>query len=112
MKIRVRRTEDNLKFAAQISSKEVTIRTYVNGNSEDNKRKATAKEQATIYNIMYGALLALNYTEEARKNEAAEHAIINMAEFTLMQFIPNCNTYDTIYSPLKRILSTWEVTEV
>lgn len=112
MKIRVRRTEDNLKFAARISSNEITIRTYVNGNSEDNKRKATAREQATIFNVLYGALLALNHTEEARKDETVENAIINAAEFTLMQFIPNCNTYITIYTPLKNILRTWETENI
>lgn len=99
---------DMLKFMAKHMAKNITIRTYENGNSKDEKRPATKEEQKIIYNVAYGALHTLNYGEQMRSSKEMTQAVIDNAEITLDLFIPNCNGYDTMYCPLQKIVRDWE----
>lgn len=91
------------EIAIQISQK-ITIRTYNRGSSNDEERKSTEEEKAIIFRIAYGALLTLNTTNDNN----AEQKIIDCAEYTINQFLPDCNGYNTIYCPLKKALREWE----
>ena len=94
---------DELKAYAEIVSNTICIRSYENGCSEDIKKKATKKQKETIYNIVYGALCALNFDRSAKHD-----SILNTAEFTVNQFLPDCNGYITVYNPLFRFIENWE----
>ena len=97
----VKYNETQLKEIARDISGSIVIRDYVNGNSRDTRREATDPEKEIIRNIAYGAMLAYRF----RIHEI--EGILDMAEFTLRQFIPNCNCYDTIYIPLRNVTETW-----
>ncbi len=101
------KSENELKTIAETISENITIRTNVNGNSIDTIRKASSAEKEIIYNLAYGALLGLNWGEVCRSSRQAE-AIIDTAEFIINQFLPDCNGYDTIYLPLKKVLVNWK----
>lgn len=94
------------KMAAEIA-KHITIRTYKDGCSNDARRKTTKAEEEIIYKLSYSALLGLNHGENARQSKIAEDAIINAIEYTLLLMIPDANTYDTIYLPLRRTVENW-----
>ena len=100
--------EDALKAIAEEISETIVIRTYVNGTSHDKRRGSTEAEKRALYNIAFGALLGLNYGEWVRGNRNAAEAIINAAEFSIKQFIPNCNGYDSMYIPLEKAVSEWQ----
>lgn len=80
----------------------ITIRTYVNGNSHDDTRPSTDTEKDIISKIVYSALLAYGWSDLASID-----SILDMAEFTLHQFLPDANTYDTIYIPMRKLIGTW-----
>lgn len=101
------KTERELKGIATEISETITIRCYKEGNSEDTKRKSTAKEKDIIFKIAYGALLSLNWHLEPNNSQTTS-AIINTAEFTVNQFLPDCNGYDTIYCPLRKATREWD----
>ena len=94
------------KMAAEISNN-ITIRKYENGNSEDIRRKSTNTEKDILYKIALSALLGLNHGEAARQSKEAEDAIINSAEFACILMLPDANSYDTIYTPLRRSVANW-----
>lgn len=104
--------EKELRELARGISEFVTIRTYENGNSCDTKRKAKKAESDIICKIAYSALLGLNWGEKTRNNDDMAQAIIDTAEFTINQFLPECNGYDTMYLPLKAILRHWDAPEL
>lgn len=101
------KTEEQLKKQATAISEIITIRTYKNGNSEDTKRRTTVKEKKVIFEIVYGALLCLNFNDKNRNSYDIAYAIINTAEFTVCRFLPDCNVYDTIYRPLCEAVREW-----
>lgn len=88
-----------LKEIARDIAGSIVIRDYVNGSSRDTRREATEPEKEIIRNVAYGAMLAYRYDRDLA-------GILDMAEFTLMQFIPKANTYDTIYIPLRKVTET------
>ena len=95
--------EKQLKEIARDIAGSIVIRDYVNGNSRDTRRETTLPEKEIIQNIAYGAMLAYAY----RNNGGSIDSILDTAEFTLHQFIPNANGYDTIYIPLRKVTETW-----
>lgn len=97
----VKYNENQLKEIARDIAGSVVIRDYVDGSSHDTRRETTHQEKEIIRNIAYGAMLAYSF----RMHEI--EGILDMAEFTLRQFIPNCNCYDTIYIPLRNVTETW-----
>lgn len=100
-------SEKELQTFAQKIAERITIRTYDNGNSCDVTRTPTHSEFELIYKVAYGALLAfrwrINCSDEAQI-EAHLQSILDCSEFTLNQLIKNCNSYDTLYCPLKAII--------
>ena len=95
--------ESQLKEIARDIAGSIMIRSYDRGNSRDDRRETTKEEREIIQNIAYGAMLAYSY----RSNGGSIDSILDTAEFTLKQFIPNCNSYDTIYIPLRKVTETW-----
>ena len=93
--------EAQLKEIARDIAGSIVIRDYVNGSSRDTRREATDPEKEIIRNIAYGAMLAYGYRGHDLEG------IIDMAEFTVRLFIPDCNGYDTIYIPLRNVTETW-----
>ncbi len=97
----IKYNELQLKEVARDIAGSIVIRDYVNGNSRDTRREATGPEREIIRNIAYGAMLAYGH------RDGSIEGILDMAEFTLRQFIPNCNCYLTIYIPLRKVTETW-----
>ena len=101
-----------LKAIAENLSKYISIRTYVDGgNSLDSKRLSTPEEQSILTRIFYAALLTLRTALVSNSPDCA-YAIISNAEYTAMQFIENCNTYDTIAQPLDSVIENWGGTSI
>lgn len=101
MEFAQRYNDIELKEIAKDISNSIVIRTYINGNSSDNRRETTKTEKEIIQNIAYGAMLAYRFSKTDLDG------ILDMAEFTLKQFIPEANAYDTIYIPLRKVTETW-----
>ena len=96
--------DNKLREIAKGIADSVVIRKYVNGCSEDVRRATNVSEKKAIEAIAYGAMLAYRW------KDSDIDGILDMAEFTLMQFIPEANTYDSIYIPLRKVTETglWE----
>lgn len=93
-------TENQLREIARDIAGSIVIRDYINGNSRDTRRETTKEEKEIIRNIAFGAMLAYSY------KGGEIDGILAMAEFTLRQFIKDCNCYDTIYIPLRKVTKT------
>lgn len=93
--------EVQLKEIARDIAGSIVIRDYVNGNSRDTRRETTKEEKTIIKNIAFGAMLAYGWVGKDIQS------ILDTAEFTLMQFLPKANGYDTIYIPLSKVTETW-----
>ena len=101
--------EQDLKDVAMNAiAPRIVIRSMVNGTSYDEARATTEPERAIIEKIAYGALLALNESEINRSEKNAERASVSGAEYMTKLFIPECNSYDTMYCPLCEALDAWE----
>ena len=110
-RIRANQKESVLEgWARVIATGPITVRSYEDGNSRDTLHLPTKEEAKILFNIAFGALLGLNWGENCRSNPNMEQAIIDAAEFTLGQFMPGVNCYDTIYTPLKKVLAEWPTT--
>jgi len=96
--------ESTLKAIAEAIAARTTIRTYTDGTSNDNTRQSSPAERAAIFPVTMGALLTINYHTPT---DAYTAAVLDMAEYTLMQAVPRANTYDTIYNPLQAVLEAW-----
>ena len=92
--------ESQLKEIARDIAGSIIIRAYVDGCSRDTRSATTKPEREIIQNIAYGAMIAYSY------RGSSIDSILDMTEFTLMQFIPEANTYDTIYIPLRKVTET------
>lgn len=86
--------------------------------SGDFSKKPTKKQRETLFCVAYGALLALNWGEDVRRDDekgnAKAQAIIDNAEFTadllfekLLGEDERLQGYLTIYCPLKEVLRKW-----
>lgn len=97
--------DNSLKAFAKECSEEIVIRTYVDGSSHDERRLATKPESEILFNIIYAALIAYGYRSE--DNGGSIDAILDMAEFTCHEFLPEANAYDSVYTPIRKITETW-----
>lgn len=88
--------ETELQEIAREKSKTIVIRTYNNGNSNDERRDATPEEQENIYKLLYAGLLAINF-----RHGKEYQGVMDACEYAGHLFLPeNTNCYDTIYLPL------------
>lgn len=109
-KPRVRRHHNMLLAIAGEIAQDITIRTYVNGSSKDEKRMSTKEEREILQNIIYSTLLALNDGEEARRAQYCGpvfKAALDVAEYITPKLIPDVNTYDSIYCPIWNVVKDW-----
>ena len=106
--MRAYKKETELREIAETISDFITIRSRDNGCSVDTTRWAKKQEKDIIFKIAYGSLLALNWGEKCRDSKDMAEAIVNNAEFTINNFLPECNGYMTMYIPLNKILQKWE----
>ena len=98
------KTEDDMRELAREISKNITIRSYNDGNSCDTTRESTTEEAKAIFGIIYAAMWAYS------RDEADLPSILNTAEITghyLISETEQVNCYDTIYCPLQRIMGKW-----
>ena len=98
-------TIEQLKEIARDYSTSIVIRSYTNGSSSDDRRETTLAEREIIQKIIYAAMIAYGYRSE--ENRGSIDAVLDMAEFTCHQFLPECSAYDTIYTPLRKITETY-----
>lgn len=95
-------SEQLCKEYAEMKSEEIVIRSYdKNGNSNDERRKASKPERRIIESIIYGGLLAVREGEKTKKEM---EAIIDSCEFIAKIQLPEMNGYDTIYIPMHEFL--------
>jgi hypothetical protein len=83
-----------LKEFAEQQAETIVIRNYENGNSKDERRKATKHERETIKTIIYGGLLAI-------KSNGDIQSVTDTCEYIAKLQLPEMNGYDTIYIPIK-----------
>ena len=91
-------TELTAKEYAKEQAGTIVIRTYENGNSNDERRKASKPEKRIIESIIFGGLLAIR---EGNKTDNEIQAIIDSCEFIAKIQLPEMNGYDSIYNPMK-----------
>ena len=99
--------ESDLREIASTISKKITIREVDDSGTKDIQRTSTSLEYNILFNIIYGALLSLNWGEKCRSCADMEQAIVDTSEFTVDLFIPECNGFCTVYLPLKKCLEEW-----
>lgn len=99
------KSEWEYKETARALAKNITIRTYIDGNSSDNQRPSTPEEEDAIYGILMAAMLAYG-----RRSDSDLHSVLDTAEFAghfLISKEEEVNCYDTIYIPLQRVMGEW-----
>lgn len=101
---RKRKSEMELKLLSSIMTEHVTDRK----DGADIVREASSEERLVLKRIAYGALLTLNDSEYLAGPKETERAVILAAESVANQFLPELNTYDTVYLPLESIIRQWE----
>ena len=101
-------TMDYAEIAGRIA-KNITIREYGPTGSYDEQRESTPEEFKIIFNVVKGMCSAYGWNSEEDEKKRLELVdnICDMGEFVLMNFLPKCNTYDTLYGPFKRELGVW-----
>jgi hypothetical protein len=110
------------EIARSISERDIFIRVYDNGNSDDIKRKPRKAERDLIYRLAWGTLLGLNSGESVRKNKNEEYGIVNTAEYILVTTLTgiklpereideeaHINTYLSFYLPIMNALDDWRI---
>lgn len=108
-KARVYKSELILQEMATKISQNITVVKKSDAGNYDYKRGTIDDESDIIYKVAYGALLGLNWRrKEGAYGEESDNGIIDTAEFTLGQFLPYCNCYQTIYNPFKTIVKEWK----
>lgn len=106
--VRKQKSDAELYLIAEKISASIVIRSYDKaGNSADKRRASSKTEKDILIKIIYGALLGLDWGVNTRASSDMAQAIVDTVEFIAMQFMPDCNCYDTVYTPLKKALATW-----
>ena len=109
------------EIARSISEREIYIRMYDNGTSDDIKRKPRKAERDLIYRLAWGTLLGLNSGESVRTNaNGEERAIVNAAEYMLITTFKgiklpeqqtdeeaHINSYLSFFCPIMNALEDW-----
>lgn len=95
-------SELEYKDIAREISGYITIRTYENGNSRDETYETDERQADIIKAIAFAAFVSYGHRSNANLD-----SILDMAEFTLHQFIPEANSYDTLYIPIKKAIGEW-----
>ena len=106
-------TTEYRKEKAREISRKIIIRSYEEYGSKDETRDATKPEQEILYCLAMGAMNAYgwrttgnycsDYDEVKTKfEEAIFDAILDCMEYTCMQLLPEANTYDSLYLPIKK----------
>lgn len=97
--VRAAITSEEIRAYATEASTHVMIRDYIHGTSYDFWRETNLEESAILKKILIGALDNIRYGRGVQETADA-------AEFIAIQFFADwpdeCNTYDTIYLPIKR----------
>ena len=70
-------------------------------------QKANQEEHKIFYNLLYGALLSMNWHCHNIDADDKIQAIIDTAEFQFNLFFPNYAGYTNIYKPLQSIWAVW-----
>lgn len=99
--------ETVLKEWAHNAAETVVFHTYVDGYRQDIRKKPTKNQREIMEKIIYGALLGLNWGETNRSETVAEDAILNAAEYMCIVMLPEVNSYDSVYIPLRHICKAW-----
>jgi hypothetical protein len=91
-------SEQKAEEYADEVSQSVVIRSFVDGNSSDDRRESTDEEKWLLKTAIYAALLAIR---EGRDEESAKAA----AEYFIAVNQPaanrtRINTYDSVYEPI------------
>lgn len=95
---------DEREELAKKIAQRITIRSYdEKGNSNDETRNTTDEEEKIIYNVVYGALGALN----SAQTEKEEYQIANTAEWIINSFLPYINGYISVYSEIRKMYRTF-----
>lgn len=103
MVIKRKYTESQLKAVSSDIASSIVIHSYDLDVSDDHLRFTTTPEREIVQKIAYGALLTYN----AYGGDIDTVALT--AEGILKLFIPECNGYDTLYTPLSEVMETIEI---
>lgn len=95
-------TAEELKEISNDIAKTIVIRSYKNGSSSDDQREATLPEREILSKLIYAAFVAYGY--RSKENGGSLDAVLDMAEFACHQFLPEANAYDSLYTPVKRLI--------
>lgn len=102
--------ESVLSAIADRISQTITVHKHYDGGTEHVTRTAFPTERARIRSVALGALQGLNWGDDTRSALGGrEQAILDTAEFIMMQFIPCANAYDTLYNPLRAVTEAWRI---
>ena len=90
----MRVTEQELREYANKKAESITIRSYDENGSSDDRRKTTETEKKIISTIIFGGLLAI-------RGGADRQSVQDACEYIGKLQIPEMNGYDTIYNPIR-----------
>lgn len=98
-------SEADYRIMADEIAQKITIRSYNANGTKDETRPTTKTERQIIKELAVAAMLAYGYRNE--ESGGSLDSILDVTEFALRRFIPEANTYDTIYIPLKKKMGLW-----
>lgn len=93
------------KIAKEMSEKEITIRIYDGGNSQDVSKVPTFKETEDLEDVFFSALWTLNWHSQSLTHDKIQ-AIEDMAEISAVGKVKDINGYNSVYIPLARYIES------
>lgn len=101
MKTNYEYTEKDASEFAKEASKSVVIRSWNNGNSNDDRRESTKIESEIVERAIVASLIAIKngYDVDSAKATAEFFVIYNSGE-------THINTYDSVYIPICEFLQS------
>lgn len=97
--------EPDYRMMANEIAQKITIRSHNENGTKDETRPTTKAERQIIKELAFAAMLAYGYRSE--ESGGSLDSVLDTIEFALRRFIPEANTYDTIYIPLKKAMGLW-----